>query len=75
MKDHFFDLMLATQMSTSFAWMCAIGAHLVSVYANPDWQFSVYVLLVISLVFMLCPYLIFVEDEPEEHNEHNTENA
>ena len=62
----FLDLIIATQLSTSFAWMCALCAHLVDQYANTNWQFSVYVLLGISVIFMLAPYLIF--NNPDNHN-------
>lgn len=58
-----FDLIIATQLSTSFAWMCAIGAHLVERYANENWQFSVWVLIVISATFSLAPYLLFTNKE------------
>ena len=59
----FLDLIIATQLSTSFAWICAIGAHLVDQYANVNWQFSTYILLGISVMFMLAPYLIFDNQE------------
>ena len=59
----FLDLIIATQLSTSFAWMYALCAHLVDQYANTNWQFSVYVLLGISVIFMLAPYLIFDNQE------------
>lgn len=57
------DLIMGTQLSTSFAWMCAVGAHLVDKYANPNWQFSVYILLGISVLFMLAPYTLFLNSE------------
>jgi Na+/phosphate symporter len=59
------DLIVATQMSTSFAFFCAIGAHLVATKANENWQFSVYVLLVIAVLFMLFPHIVTGDnDEP-----------
>lgn len=56
------DLILATQFSTSVAWMCAIGAHLVANHANENWTFSVYLLLVISVMFMLFPHIVSYRD-------------
>jgi hypothetical protein len=57
------DLILATQLSTAFAFFAAIGAHLVANHANDNWQFSVYVLLGMSVVFMLAPYSLFMNKE------------
>lgn len=57
------DLIMATQLSTSFAWMCAVGAHLVDKFANENWQFSVYVLLGICVIFMLAPYTLFLNNQ------------
>lgn len=59
----FLDLILATQLSTSAAWMCAIGAHLVATKANENWDFSVYVLLVISVLFMLFPHIVVIKEK------------
>lgn len=61
--NKFLDLILATQLSTTFAFFCAIGAHLVENYANENWQFSVYVLLGISMIFMVIPYVLFINPE------------
>jgi hypothetical protein len=65
-----FDMALATQLSTSFAWLCAIAAHLVNKYANANWQFSVYILLPITVLFMLLPYLVV---NPEKYGETHTQ--
>lgn len=62
------DLMLATQLSTSFAWICAIGAHLTAKYMNDNWQFAVYFQLVLSVLFMLVPYLIYEREENRHGN-------
>lgn len=67
----FLDLILGVQFSTSIAWMCAIAAHLVANHANDNWQFGVYVLLVISLAFMLAPYGMFLNEE-NTTSEHQT---
>jgi len=68
----FTDLILGTQLSTSIAWICAIGADYVVKHGYEQWQWSVYVILVISLVFMLVPHIMF---EPEIHNEPNEPKA
>lgn len=60
------DLVIAVQLSTCIAFFCAIGAHLVSNHANENWQFSVYVLNTIGVLFMLIPYLIFDREESNE---------
>lgn len=57
------DLMLGVQLSTSFAWMSAIAAHLVANHAPESWEFSVYILLGISVLFMLVPYTMFLNEE------------
>jgi hypothetical protein len=56
------DLILATQLSTSAAFLCAIVAHLVAKEANENWQFSVYVLLVFSACFMLFPHVVTLRE-------------
>jgi hypothetical protein len=61
--NRFLDFIIATQLSTSFAWMCAIGAHLIDKYANENWQFSVYVLLGVTVLFMLAPYTFLCNEE------------
>lgn len=68
--NRFLDFIMATQLSTSFAWMCAIGAHLMDKYANQNWQFSVYLLLGISMIFMLAPYTFLCNQE--NHGEYKT---
>lgn len=57
------DLILATQLSTAFAFFAAIGAHLVATHANDNWHFSVYILLGITVLFMLSPYALFMNQE------------
>ena len=52
------DMIIAVQFATSCAFACAIGAHLVTLHAHDNWQFSVYFLLVASMLFMLFPHLI-----------------
>lgn len=52
------SLILAVQLSTSFAFFCAIGAHLVATSLNENWTFSVYFLLSLSAIFMLIPHLL-----------------
>jgi hypothetical protein len=61
--NKFLDLVLATQLSTSFAWICAVVAHLTDKYANENWQFSVYISLGLSVLFMLAPYALFLSKE------------
>ena len=61
--NKYLDLMIATQLTTVFAFFAAIGAHLMAEYANPNWQFAVYVLLGISMLFMLAPYVLFLNQE------------
>lgn len=61
--NRFLDFIIATQLSTSFAWMCAIIAHLVDKYANENWQFSVYFLLGVTVLFMLAPYTFLCNEE------------
>lgn len=57
------DLILAVQLSTAFAFFAAIGAHLIANHANDNWQFSVYLLLGISVLFMVAPYAMFLNQE------------
>ena len=54
------DMTLATQFSTVIAGVCTYLAHLIEAghILNPNWNFAVYVLLVIAMVFMILPYLI-----------------
>jgi len=61
--NKYLDLMIATQLTTVFAFFAAISAHLMANHANPNWHFSVYVLLVISALFMLAPYILFLNQE------------
>ena len=68
--NKFLDLIIATQFSTTVAFFCAIGAHLVDKFANENWQFSVYFLLVVSVIFMLMPYILFMNEENRRESNH-----
>ena len=54
------DLVIATQFSTVCAAVCTYIAHLIASGAvlNENWDFSVYLLLVIATIFMLAPHLL-----------------
>jgi len=69
--NRFLDYILTSQLTTSVAWACAVGAHLVERYANENWQFSVYVLLIVSALFMALPYIFLYNEEsnnePSDH--------
>lgn len=62
------DTIISTQMSCTIAYGAMIGAHLVERHANENWQFAIYVLLAIGVLFMLFPYLFM--DKSVEENEH-----
>lgn len=53
-----YDIIISTQAASFAAYACMYGAHLVSVQTNEHWNFAIYVLLAIGVVFMLFPYLV-----------------
>lgn len=69
------DLLLMTQLSTAFAFFCAIGAHLVASHANENWHFSVYVLLVLACGFMLAPYALTLNEQNRMQQDYLEEQA
>lgn len=60
------DLIIAVQVTTGFAFAATICAHLIDNYANPNWQFSVYVMLGIAVMMMLAPYWLFLNQENKD---------
>lgn len=53
------DIKLGTQLSTVFAMISMYIAHLIGngTILNDNWNFMIYICLIISTVFMVFPYL------------------
>jgi len=57
------DYVLGTQIATCFAWACAVMAHLLDRYGGETWFFGVVTLLIMTVVFMIFPYILLCNEK------------
>lgn len=68
MNNKLIDYIITTQLCCVIAALSMYGAHLLDKSGLDNWGFAVYILLFISSLFMLLPYLFWGQDINQQLN-------